>query len=137
MKFKNMNKDTKQVIVIRRDLKMRRGKEMEQAAHASMAFLTKYLYQDPKTQNYTVFINNDEEVKHWLYNSYRKIVVYVESEEQLMQVYKKAEEKRLLVHLVEDNGATEFNGVKTRTCLCIGPHWDDAFIGITDDLKFY
>jgi len=31
---------TKQVIVIRKDLKMRRGKEIAQGAHASIAFLT-------------------------------------------------------------------------------------------------
>ena len=30
---------TKQVIVIRRDLRMRRGKEIAQGAHASMAWL--------------------------------------------------------------------------------------------------
>ena len=33
--------DAKQVIVMRRDLKMRRGKEIAQSAHASMAFLAK------------------------------------------------------------------------------------------------
>jgi hypothetical protein len=33
----------KQVIVIRKDLKMRRGKECAQAAHASMAFITRRL----------------------------------------------------------------------------------------------
>lgn len=33
-------KTTKQVIVIRRDLKMRRGKECSMAAHASIKFLT-------------------------------------------------------------------------------------------------
>ncbi len=31
----------KQVIVIRRDLKMRRGKEIAQGAHASMAWLSR------------------------------------------------------------------------------------------------
>ena len=31
---------TKQVIAIRKDLKMRRGKEIAQGSHASMAFLT-------------------------------------------------------------------------------------------------
>ncbi|MGZ3423232.1 MAG: peptidyl-tRNA hydrolase, partial [Polyangiales bacterium] len=33
----------KQVIVVRRDLKMRRGKEIAQGSHASMAFLTERL----------------------------------------------------------------------------------------------
>jgi PTH2 family peptidyl-tRNA hydrolase len=33
----------KQVIVMRHDLKMRRGKQIAQGAHASMAFLTRRL----------------------------------------------------------------------------------------------
>jgi peptidyl-tRNA hydrolase len=33
-------KDTKEVIVIRKDLNMRKGKITAQASHASMAFLT-------------------------------------------------------------------------------------------------
>jgi PTH2 family peptidyl-tRNA hydrolase len=36
---------TKQVIVIRKDLKMRRGKEIAQGSHASMAFLTRRINQ--------------------------------------------------------------------------------------------
>jgi PTH2 family peptidyl-tRNA hydrolase len=35
--------DVKQVLVIRKDLKMRRGKEIAQGAHASMAWLTNRL----------------------------------------------------------------------------------------------
>lgn len=34
-------RSTKQVIVVRRDLKMRRGKEIAQGSHASIAFLTR------------------------------------------------------------------------------------------------
>ena len=36
---------TKQVIVIRRDLKMRRGKEIAQGAHASMLWLADRVIQ--------------------------------------------------------------------------------------------
>lgn len=38
-----MSYATKQVIVIRRDLKMRRGKEIAQGSHASMAFMSHLL----------------------------------------------------------------------------------------------
>jgi PTH2 family peptidyl-tRNA hydrolase len=36
--------------------------------------------------------------------------------------------------MIEDNGATEFNGVKTKTCCAIGPAIEEKFVGITDHL---
>ncbi len=135
--------NTKQVIVIRRDLKMRRGKEISQGSHASMAFLTKELKPTTKfpelgmpyySNPFTVKVENIQEVYHWLENSFRKICVYVNSEEELKEVHQKALDKGLISHIIEDNGATEFNGVKTLTCCAIGPHWDEKFEGITDHL---
>lgn len=136
-------KDTKQVIVIRKDLNMRKGKIAAQASHASMAFLTKGMrasYSDDYSTTLSVFetkhytLEQSEEITHWLENSFRKICVYVNSEEELRELHQKARDKGLISHLVEDNGATEFNGVKTLTALAIGPNWDDKFIGITDQL---
>jgi PTH2 family peptidyl-tRNA hydrolase len=43
--------DIKQVIVIRKDLKMRRGKEIAQGAHAAMAWLTNRLRQSVPDAN--------------------------------------------------------------------------------------
>lgn len=139
--------NTKQVIVIRKDLNMRTGKKMAMSAHASMAFLSKKGTMQYHTEygmcDYTeyFFKNNSMDMKenwsnidHWLKNSFRKICVYVNSEEELKEVYQKALDKGLMSNLVEDNGTTEFNGVKTLTCCAIGPHWDNDFIGITDHL---
>jgi len=79
-------------------------------------------------------IENAEEIYYWLQNSFRKICVYVNSEEELKDLHQKALDKGLMSHMIEDNGATEFNGVKTLTCLAIGPHYDQRFEGITDHL---
>ena len=135
--------DTKQVIVVRKDLNMRKGKMCAQAAHASMAFLTKELkpnfnfsevggsyYSNP----FSVKVQNFIEVKNWLENSFRKICVYVNSEQELDDIFYYAQQQQLNVHLIEDNGVTEFNGVKTKTCLAIGPHWENKFEGVTDHL---
>ncbi len=70
-----------------------------------------------------------KEIDHWLRNSFRKICVYVNSEEELKEVYQKALDKGLMSNLVEDNGTTEFNGVRTLTCCAIGPHYDEKFEG--------
>jgi PTH2 family peptidyl-tRNA hydrolase len=65
---------------------------------------------------------NDKELKEWLNGSFTKIVVYVKSEEKLMQLYEKVQKAGLRVSLIIDNGTTEFGGVKTKTCIAIGPH---------------
>lgn len=137
--------NTKQIIIIRKDLKMRRGKEISQACHASMAFLTKGGYvsiggrmdEDPKFVNRSSDFENSKEITHWLENSFRKIVCYVNSEEELVEIYEKAKDAGLIAHLIEDNGVTEFKGVKTKTAIAIGPAEDSKFIGITDHLPLY
>lgn len=135
--------NTKQVIVMRKDLNMRKGKMIAQGSHASMAFLTKdnSLICDPNQLLVKQFVSNgyhfskyETEIRHWLENSFKKICVSVNSEQELIDIYNKAKERGLIVHLIEDNGATEFNGVKTKTCLAIGPHLDEDFIGLTDHL---
>jgi PTH2 family peptidyl-tRNA hydrolase len=142
--------NTKQIIVIRKDLNMRKGKLAAQSCHASMAFLTKRMRLDSEIIDddgespwcsKAFFFSTDfvsdiyvDEISHWLRNSFRKICVYVESEEELVAVYQKALDAGLIVHMVEDNGATEFNGVTTKTCIAIGPHWDNKFEGVTDRL---
>lgn len=127
--------NTKQVIVIRKDLKMRRGKEAAQASHASMSFLTKqamfgtghFIYKiEPMDFRF--------EAEMWLKTSFRKICVYVNSEQELDELHAKALGKGLTSHLIVDNGATEFKGVPTKTCLAIGPHEDSRFEGITNHL---
>lgn len=138
---------TKQVIVMRKDLNMRKGKMIAQGSHASMAFLTKYgrmehdiIYGHSDLHTYS-FSNmgihireHFESIRHWLENSFRKICVYVESEQELLAVHQKALEAGLMSNLIEDSGATEFHGVSTLTCCAIGPHTDDKFEGITDHL---
>lgn len=140
--------NTKMTIVVRKDLKMRTGKVAAQVAHASMAFLTKKgemvhaVSEGWSKPNHYFYFRNDEvlienffdEIDHWLENSFRKIVCYVNSEEELREIYQKALDKGLIAHIIEDNGATEFNGVKTLTACSVGPHWDSKFEGITDHL---
>ena len=124
--------NTKQVIVIRKDLKMRTGKMCAQASHASMAFITRRIDYDEC--DYYKWSSDSKEIIHWLQNSFRKICVYVNSEQELLEIHQKAIDSGLISHIIEDNGATEFHGVKTLTCCAIGPHEDSKFEGLTDHL---
>jgi PTH2 family peptidyl-tRNA hydrolase len=124
----------KQVIVIRKDLKMRRGKEIAQGAHASMAVLTKYVTENKR--GWWGFYP-PKEMEEWLRASFIKIVVTVNSKLELMEVYSKAAHKGIPCALITDNGATEFHGEKTITCCAIGPHRPEVIDQITGHLKLY
>jgi peptidyl-tRNA hydrolase, PTH2 family len=128
---------TKQVIVIRRDLHMRRGKEIAQGAHAASAWLAELVIQQITPGQTVDHVLLSEAERAWLQTSFRKVTVKVGSEEELMAVYGQAQEAGLLVHLITDRGLTEFGGVPTRTCLAIGPDYDDRIDPVTGDLELY
>ena len=107
----------KQVIVMRHDLKMRRGKQIAQGAHASMSFLCRRL-QAQGSISLDDFSPNE---RAWLTGSFAKVCCRVNSEDELMAIYDKAVELGLGVHLITDSGRTEFHGQPTRTCFAIGP----------------
>jgi peptidyl-tRNA hydrolase, PTH2 family len=128
---------TKQVIVIRRDLRMRRGKEIAQGAHASMAWLRQRIMPQLTLAGTVDRIPFSEAERAWLEGSLRKVTVKVGSEAELLAVYDKAVEAGVLVHVITDRGLTEFGGVPTRTCLAVGPDYDDRVDPVTGDLELY
>jgi len=73
----------------------------------------------------------------WLEGSLRKVTVKVGSEQELLAVYDKALAAGLVVHMITDRGLTEFGGVPTRTCLAVGPDYDDLIDPVTGDLELY
>lgn len=114
----------KQVIIIRKDLKMRYGKGVAQGSHASISFIL----NNPN-------ILNSKNVKKWIKSGQKKICLYVESEEELLDIYNKAIQAGLICSLITDSGLTEFHGVPTKTCVAIGPNNEEEIDKITKDLK--
>jgi peptidyl-tRNA hydrolase, PTH2 family len=131
------HRPTKQVIVIRRDLRMRRGKEIAQGAHASAAWLADRVLEGFSPNGTVDHVDLSAAERSWLQSSFRKVTVKVNTEEQLMAVYRQALEAGLVVHLVTDRGLTEFGGVPTRTCLAVGPDYDDLVDPVTGGLELY
>lgn len=126
--------EVKQIIVMRNDLNMRKGKMVAQGAHASLSFLSdKVGFRKNGKQAKT--IEFDAEERAWLTDAFTKVCVRVESEEELHQIYAKAKEKGLRVHLILDAGRTEFDGVPTYTCLAIGPNYAHRINEVTGELK--
>jgi PTH2 family peptidyl-tRNA hydrolase len=132
----------KQVIVIRKDLGMRRGKEIAQGAHASMAWLTARLFkwgapgEMPQGDWMAVgFFSKPE--RDWLEGNFRKICCVVNSEKELLELAEKAKAAGLVCEVIEDTGLTEFGGVPTLTALAIGPDYDEKIDPVTGELKLY
>ena len=121
----------KQVIVMRHDLKMRRGKQIAQGAHGSMAFLTRRLHS--RSSICMDELSPDEQT--WIMGSFAKVCVRCNSEEKLMATHAKALEMGPKVHLITDSGRTEFNGQATRTCLAVGPDEASKIARVTGHLE--
>jgi len=109
----------KQVIIIRKDLNMRKGKMVAQGSHASLGAYLK----SPKYAQ-----------KSWMDTGQTKICVGVDSEEQLLEIYNKLEEAGLDPVLIRDAGHTEFKE-PTLTAVGVGPVPDSDVDPITGDLK--
>lgn len=117
----------KQVLVVRDDLNMRKGKMVAQGAHASLAVVLDLLK--------TPLGLEDPRAKPWIEGRFKKVCVRASSEEQLREIHEKAKAAGLLTTLIIDAGLTEFGGVATPTVVAIGPDTEDNINSITGGLK--
>jgi len=78
---------------------------------------------------------DDPRVVAWLAGSNAKVCVRVESEQELLDVYRAARQAGLLAETITDAGRTEFHGVPTVTCLAVGPDTDEKRAPITGELR--
>lgn len=124
----------KQVIIIRKDLGMRKGKMISQGAHASLSVLTKYFRREFTSRVGHIFFPSMD-FWEWIDGIFTKVVVGCNSKEELIELKNKAKEAGLPYALIKDVGATEFKGVPTLTALAIGPAGSDKIDKITGDLK--
>ncbi len=116
---------------------MRRGKEIAQGSHASMAFLVETVVGacDPSTGRGVIEI--DPVALSWMTTSNRKVTLQARSEEELNELHTKASAAGLRSRLITDSGRTEFGGVPTITALAIGPDQASAIDEITGHLTIY
>lgn len=129
--------EIKQVIVIRKDLNMRKGKIAAQSAHASLKVILDMMSKEillNTMQKWSLLISERDPIYDWLNGRFTKVVLYVNSEDELRDLYNKAVEKGLPAAFIVDSGFTEFHGNKTATCIAIGPDYSDKIDEITGDL---
>ena len=131
-----MRNDAKQIIVIRRDLNMSAGKLAAQVLHASMAHIFNQTEINNDREEAILNIPENSAIEQWFNGSFTKVVVYVKSEQALLNVYEKAQKKSLPCALIKDEGRTEFNE-PTHTCVGIGPCYPEDFDGVTNKLRLF
>jgi PTH2 family peptidyl-tRNA hydrolase len=124
-------REAKQVIVMRKDLGMRKGKMIAQGAHASLKVLTD---RKRSSDDATYTIDLTPAMATWLTGRFTKVCVSVDSEAQLDEVVARARAANVPVALIVDAGKTEFRGVPTKTCCAVGPAWADEVDAITGAL---
>lgn len=122
----------KQVIVMRKDLNMRKGKMVAQGAHASMRVILQAGAPDPAQQTFTITMT--EPMAAWLTGRFTKVCVSVDSEAALEAIVERAKIAGVPVALITDAGQTEFHGVPTKTCCAVGPAWAEDVDAITGGL---
>jgi PTH2 family peptidyl-tRNA hydrolase len=154
--MENQNKEPKQVIVIRTDLKnqkgekVRSGKLIAQACHASTGVILDMMKRTSRQDRYANELRGwiSYEVKglqlefgeggyldKWLNGLFTKVALQCDSEQELELLYYKAKDAGLPCKLIVDAGLTEFGGVPTKTCIAIGPGNPDKINEITGHLK--
>jgi PTH2 family peptidyl-tRNA hydrolase len=127
----------KQVILIRKDLKMRRGKEIAQGSHASMEFLLHQVRNNLPDRHMDLSITLMEKEKAWILLGMAKVCLRVNSEEELLKHHEKARAGGLKSYLIQDSGRTEFHGRPTFTACAIGPDDEQKIDAVTGDLVPY
>ena len=128
-----MRTEAKQVIVMRKDLNMRKGKMVAQGAHASMKAILDWGINE--SEGLLIDLPPDSPLENWINGRFTKVCVSVDSESELDEIYNKAKEAGLICSMIVDAGLTEFNGVPTKTCCAIGPEWPEDIDKITGHLK--
>ena len=141
-----MGHQSKMMIVMRRDLKMRKGKIAAQAGHACIDAVLKALYKEGRMNDFEMTADGmtlkntakpDTPLSDWFAYGCAKVCVYVDSEEALLGIAQKAEERGMIASVITDAGMTEFHGIPTKTCLALEPLPADTVDELTGTLSLY
>lgn len=109
--------ELKQVIVVRKDLKLSKGKLAAQVAHASLSAAEKSKWK-----------------REWMEGLQKKSVLKCKDLDELLEIYEDAKKVGLSAEIIRDAGRTEIPA-GTVTCVGIGPAPEDEMDKVTGRLK--
>ncbi len=122
--------DYKMVLVVRKDLQMTKGKIAAQCSHAAMKFLADQ-YEGGERLN--AHLTSPQIA--WLTGAFAKVVVYVESEQEMLDLVEQGKRAAIDVRTIVDSGRTMFHGVPTLTVAAFGPDDTLKIDHVTGHLK--
>lgn len=137
---------SKQMIVVRRDLKMRKGKIAAQAGHACVeatlgALLREHRQGQLELAGERIGLSHAPHdvspLTDWFDAGIAKVCVYVDSEEELLDLADAGRALGFYVALIRDAGHTEFHGEATYTCLAFEPLPPEEIDQLTGNLPLY
>ncbi len=109
----------KQVILVRKDLNLPKGKLAAQAAHAAVE---------------AVLNSEKKKIEEWRKQGQKKVILKVNDEKELFEFKELAKAAKLKTALITDAGRTVI-APGTKTCIGIGPDDEEEIDSITGSLK--
>ena len=111
----------KQVILLRKDLRLPLGKACAQCAHAAVE---------------AAFNSDKTKISAWRKEGSKKVVLKVKDEKELLSYLQFAKDAGLKCALITDAGKTVI-APGTKTCVGIGPDDEDKIDEVTGKLKLF
>ncbi|GLT29282.1 hypothetical protein SLA2020_041580 [Shorea laevis] len=108
-KLADILEDFKMVLVVRNDLKMGKGKIAAQCSHATLGIYKKLLNRAPKALN------------RWEMCAQPKVVVKIDSEEDMLVLQERAKSLNLPTHITIDAGRTQIAPDSRTVMAILGP----------------
>lgn len=122
---------SKQVVVVRKDLRLRRAEVASYVARASSSFLLNNIGDGTPQQ-----VPLSQEEAEWLCGGRKVIVLGVHTEDALRRVVDLAEIQGLTVSMLTKSTMDDKRGFDgTAVCAAIGPHDEESIDAVTGGLK--
>lgn len=119
-----------------KDRNMRTGKYVAQGAHASVGALFSIGGISKDGKSFIIPLDNSF-IHAWVTGNFKKIAVYVETDQELIDIYNQAKKLGLPTALIRDAGLTEFDGNPTLTAVGIGPEDEEKINKVTGHLPLF
>lgn len=117
---------------MRKDLQLSKGQMVAQGAHASVAFLTNKMKANLSNPEALWWVNLSQAEKEWVYGTFFKVCLAVNSEKELLDIGHQAVTIGLNVKYIQENDQFKES---TFTCLAIGPDYSSQIDPVTKHLK--